>query len=72
MSWQPDMAGTRVVSSYPRLDGKGNIRIVCTFSNGAVWSCDESGKDWERYMPSNEELTHSFDAFMGPPPPGTI
>lgn len=73
MTYDEYMGAAKVVSTEIRYGLKTNsgnipVRIVCTFDNGAVWSCLENMTDWEKERPPYDELTHSFDAFQGPKP----
>lgn len=35
-------------------------RILCSMSDGSVWSCNLEGKNWVREIPSHQELTELF------------
>lgn len=49
----------KVTARYASIGEKG-IRIMCTMSDGTVWSCDANDKNWARELISDREAQKSL------------
>lgn len=59
------MSKIRITSSHEIADAEGDVRILCTMSDGSKWSCDLELKKWRKEIPTSDELTESFNNFLG-------
>lgn len=50
----------KVVSSVPQADPKTGVFLLCTMSNGSLWTYHPSSGEWNQVVPSFDELTVSF------------
>lgn len=57
----------KVEISVEIANANGITAIECHMDDGSIWLTDLEGKEWKQIKKSNNEFTHLFDAWNGPP-----